>query len=228
MAFLNTLTRVAGAANIVSDILGSVLQDRISIVEPERRSEVIINVVKSEKINEEGVEITDKPVENSGAGVNAPVLDNVIRKPIELTLECVFSDRISDLLQDPVGFASNYVASAFPAVAALFNNTQELLEETGLLDRTSYIDRSISLLRMWRDAAKPVNIVGLRLDLAYYEDNYNSRFLIRSLTPEYNVDTGDVVGVSLAVKEVRFPNFDRGGAVLQRSLDFVDVSLPIP
>lgn len=122
--------------------------------------DILLNVV-SDDSEDHSVDITSHAIEDG-----SDIVDNTWQKPVELNLNCVLSDEISDLLSD-----------------------------FSIMAKTKIEDRKL-ILKNWMDTKTILTL--------YSWDTDYENMLIESVNYKRSLDTGNGIGLSLALKQVNF------------------------
>lgn len=196
MAVLQSIYDLAGAANVLIDILQAFRNPQVTIQSAGADSSAVaLNVVETENLTF-GLSITDKPVET-----RSRILDHLTLEPIVLRLDGVISN-IDTNLQNLETIAA-FAGSAIPNLAGLARTGSEVLTQQGLFDTgDEEIKAKVGQLNEWQTDGEVVSFVGLKIDPNTIRIG-DLQFLLGTIEYTNSKDIGDGLGFSITIKEVR-------------------------
>lgn len=221
LAQVDKAASLAGSAFKVADTL---FQNQVAIEEAEGTispESVIINATIQETLDL-SVDITDKPIAPITSGTSGgSAIDYINRRPVTLVLTGVLSNRSLDLITDPVGTLTQAAGSLAPGVFSAIQQGADLAAKFFDLGRDE-IDKKLQLLYKWQVSGIEVFVTGVRLDINQLSSDREFVYVIKSITPQSGLDTGDGVGVTITLESLL--GSSRQKSVLQKGNSIVDTA----
>lgn len=179
------------------NLISALFQNQITIKDPKTGEKVYIEAVESEETNL-SVNITEHPITDQGSAI-----DYISRNSTPMTLTGFISNRNLDFRVDPIGLAASFGGSYIPAVTGALAAGVSLAKTLGIDLGKDAIDKKLETLNKWMLSGTFVDVLGMKINAKKFtSEAADYRYLIESIHPMSNTDTGDGAGIQIAFKHV--------------------------